>query len=591
MSDQIAPLELDTKSAETTDAKVLETGGKVATLSNLSGKDSESGLSKNQIIGLWFARVFALLFFLYFFLFSLDLMGSSFKVVGGCSAGAMFDGINNPIAGLMIGILATVLVQSSSTSTSIVVSLVGADAMSVEVAIPVIMGANIGTSITNTIVSFGQVVDPDQFERAFAGATVHDMFNFLNVSVLLIIELIFHPLYYMTEAMIGGITVTDDDSWEGPIKKLVSPLVKRVLNPNKDVIKYIATGEATCESFYEESTSNATEVHYGLIKCDSDLGCPLFYSEDNTHDDDLVAGGVCLFLSLLFLIICLSGLVTVLKSMVLNTSEEYIKKATDIKPFYAMCVGAGVTILVQSSSITTSVLTPLVGLKVITVEQMYPLTLGANVGTTCTALLASLVSDKVEAVQIALCHLFFNIFGILIFFPIPYMRKLPVRAAKTLGSLTRRWKATPILYILFAFVIVPAILLGVSSLYARGNAGFTVLGVLVTVALLSWGVYMAHYWYRRNGKAEFYQWADKRQEKNEIFQKEIPEQWRDLITEVKELRKQVNELTGVTVSPSDPSPPSLAAAPSKVAEPQAAPSKEAEPQAVPSKEAEPQAES
>merc|ERR1740138_1726253 len=103
----------------------------------------------------------------------------------------MFDGLSNPVAGLMVGIIATVLVQSSSTSTSIVVSLVGSDAMSVRVAIPVIMGANIGTSVTNTIVSFGQVNDDDQFERAFAGATVHDMFNMLSVAVILPIEIIF----------------------------------------------------------------------------------------------------------------------------------------------------------------------------------------------------------------------------------------------------------------------------------------------------------------------------------------------------------------------------------------------------------------
>jgi sodium-dependent phosphate cotransporter len=99
--------------------------------------------------------------------------------------------------GLLIGVLATVLVQSSSTSTSIVVSLVGAGSMSVQTAIPVIMGANIGTSVTNTIVACGQINDKVQFEKAFAGATVHDMFNILSVCVLLPIELITGYLYWM----------------------------------------------------------------------------------------------------------------------------------------------------------------------------------------------------------------------------------------------------------------------------------------------------------------------------------------------------------------------------------------------------------
>jgi sodium-dependent phosphate cotransporter len=88
----------------------------------------------------------------------------------------------------MVGIMTTVLVQSSSTSTSIIVSMVSAQFLDVQTAIPIIMGANIGTSITNTIVSLTQVGDRNQFRRAFAGATVHDMFNWLTVISLLIVE-------------------------------------------------------------------------------------------------------------------------------------------------------------------------------------------------------------------------------------------------------------------------------------------------------------------------------------------------------------------------------------------------------------------
>ena len=57
-------------------------------------------------------------------------------------------------------------------------------------AIPIVMGANIGTSVTNTIVSLGQITDKDDFRRAFAGATVHDIFNWLSVFVLLPLEII-----------------------------------------------------------------------------------------------------------------------------------------------------------------------------------------------------------------------------------------------------------------------------------------------------------------------------------------------------------------------------------------------------------------
>ena len=115
---------------------------------------------------------------LYGFLFALALMGDSFKVLGGRTAGDLFKNIDNPIAGLMIGILATVLVQSSSTSTSVMVGMVGADIISVKTAIPLIMGANIGTSVTNSIVSIGQMRDKDQRQNAFSGAVVHDFLIF-----------------------------------------------------------------------------------------------------------------------------------------------------------------------------------------------------------------------------------------------------------------------------------------------------------------------------------------------------------------------------------------------------------------------------
>lgn len=97
-----------------------------------------------------FVGACAALFFLYFFLVSIELLGTSAKVLGGCSAGGLFGDETNPVGGLVIGILATVLIQSSSTTTSIIVSLVGSQAISVRTGIYMVMGANIGTSVTNT---------------------------------------------------------------------------------------------------------------------------------------------------------------------------------------------------------------------------------------------------------------------------------------------------------------------------------------------------------------------------------------------------------------------------------------------------------
>ena len=126
--------------------------------------------------------------------------------------------IDNPIAGLCIGILATVLLQSSSTTTSITVGLVP-DILEVKLAIFVIMGANIGTSVTNTIVSMGHLGDGDELERAFAGATVHDMFNFGAVLILLPLEAITGFLYHITDAITPD-EVSDGEKWVGPVKKV-----------------------------------------------------------------------------------------------------------------------------------------------------------------------------------------------------------------------------------------------------------------------------------------------------------------------------------------------------------------------------------
>ena len=51
-----------------------------------------------------------------------------------------------------------------------------------------VMGANIGTSVTSTIVALTQIGDIEQFERAFSAAVVHDFFNWLTVIVLFILE-------------------------------------------------------------------------------------------------------------------------------------------------------------------------------------------------------------------------------------------------------------------------------------------------------------------------------------------------------------------------------------------------------------------
>ena len=150
----------------------------------------------------------------------------------------------------------------------------------------------------------------------------------------------------------------------------------------------------------------------------------------------------------------------------------------------AILAGAGLTFVVQSSSVFTSTMTPLVGIGVISLKRMYPLTLGSNIGTTTTSLLAALTADGedlAKALQIAFCHFFFNISGILLWYPIPFMRRVPLNGAKFLGKTTAKYRWFAVAYLLVVFFIIPAIIFGLSLIRPLWVMG----GILIVVRLFA----------------------------------------------------------------------------------------------------------
>ena len=204
---------------------------------------------------------------------------------------------------------------------------------------------------------------------------------------------------------------------------------------------------------------------------------------------DLAVGGILLACSLTILLSSVIILVKVLsfilrgpmaKAIRIGINAEFPGKGKYFTGYVAMLIGAGFTMLVQSSSVFTSTLTPLVGMGLISVERMFPLTLGANIGTCVTGILAALASDPAKiqnTMQVALAHLFFNISGIIIYYPVPFMRRLPIRAAKLLGNTTAKYRWFAVAYVLFVFLLIPGAVFGLSL------AGWQVLvGVLAPVA-------------------------------------------------------------------------------------------------------------
>ena len=356
-------------------------------------------------------QVLSLVLVLLLFFVSLELMGDSFKLMGKGVAETLLRTTDNPFIGLFIGILATSLVQSSSTVTSMVVGIVAGGGLTVAGAIPIVMGANIGTSVTNTIVSLGHITRKDEFQRAMAGATVHDFFNLLAVLVLFPLELITgfitHSAHALEEAVIG----VGGADLLSPVKVITDPIANAVV---------------------------------GL-------------ANEN--------GLVVLAVGVLGLFVALRYLVKLLRALLLGRSERLLHKYVFGRPLAAFVFGILITIMVQSSSITTSVMVPMVGAGIVTVAQIFPFVLGANIGTTITALLAALVlagssgAGGEAALTVAFAHLCFNVFGIAVLAPIPAVRRVPIWLAEKLGELSVKNRGYAFGYIALVFFIFPILII------------------------------------------------------------------------------------------------------------------------------------
>lgn len=348
------------------------------------------------------ARVIALVFVLYGFLVSIGMIGKSFKMFSGGFVGDLIQSASDPLIGLFVGILVTSLVQSSSTTTSLVVALVGSGTMPVATAIPVVMGANIGTSVTNILVSLGHINRGREFRRAYAAANVHDFFNVLAVVILFPLQLLTNFLGNLATGFakafhdIGGLT------FASPLKLATAPAV--------------------------ETAAHLIGQHPWIM----------------------------LLASLALMFSTLRQLVVLLKSLVISRVEALFDEVIFRTAGRAMLFGLIITALVQSSSVTTSLAVPLAGAGILTIQQIFPYTLGANVGTTITAMLAALAVGEVHAVTVALAHMLFNVCGILVIWPVPSIRKIPIVMAEKMTEIAMFSRIIPVAWVLFFFFCLPA---------------------------------------------------------------------------------------------------------------------------------------
>lgn len=362
---------------------------------------------------------FAVIALLYFLLVAVRLLSTGFQLALGEQAEALFIWATNPFLGLMIGILTTALIQSSSTVSSIVVGLV-AGGLPVATAIPIIMGSNVGTTMTNTIVSLGHLKASEEFKRAFAAATIHDCFNLCCLLLFFPLEITFHGLEKLAK-VIADLLLNPEQSWN----ILSFDLLDWILNP---LIEWLT-------AITHSLPNKLTGIAFAIL-------------------------GILLILGTIFY------LSKLLKALLVGKAREILHHAIGRTPLVSMLAGTGITCLIQSSSAATSLMIPLAGNGVFRLEQIYPFTLGTNIGTCLTALLAATALTgevAIPGLEIAMVHLLYNCLGILIIYSLPFLRDIPLRGARLLAEMATRYQFAALGYIIIIFLGLPALGLGITS--------------------------------------------------------------------------------------------------------------------------------
>jgi sodium-dependent phosphate cotransporter len=329
-------------------------------------------------------------------------MIASLQHLGKDAADVVILATSNPFTGLFIGLLVTALIQSSSATTSMAVALVASGSITLEGAVPIIMGANVGTTITSTIVSLGFITRKKEFRRAVTIGTYHDFFNILTVIILFPLE------YYF--GFLSGLA------------------------------QYIAT------SFFNEPM--------GRIQNNFSLLGPGFSPVIDFIVRLIDNGFILAILSIGLLFGSILFFRKVLSQTLGFGSQDRFQQFFFKNSLKSFAWGLLTTAAIRSSTITTSLVVPLVAKKVVKLKLALPFILGANIGTTITAFIAAMFNSN-AAISIAIAHFLFNAIGVLIFFPIPYVKELPIRLASWLGRLTLRYRLAGFLYLLLTFFFIP----------------------------------------------------------------------------------------------------------------------------------------
>ncbi|AMD02154.1 Na/Pi symporter [Halomonas chromatireducens] len=362
---------------------------------------------------------------LYFFLAALNVLGSGLGTFGRASdfLTQLFAYGENPFIALLAGVLVTMIVQSSSFTSALIVTLVASGEMTLGTAVFAIMGANIGTAVTGVIVALANVRIKRNFRRSFTAALMHDFFNILTVAIVFPLEFIsgfFHEagrgiftrLAGWLADLIGMEEVARPDS---PVKVITAPVVDG------------ANGVATLLT--------TTPAAQGLV----------------------VAG-----LGMLLMFAALIFMVQNLRGALLRHMDGLFRTYFFRSDVRAYGVGLVSTVLVQSSTITSSLMVPLAGAGVVRLRRVLPFMMGANLGTTVTSVLAATANPVAAAMTVALFHVIFNLTGTAVWYPLRY---IPLRIATWYGRLAARQTRYAFVFLIGVFLVIPLLGIGATELF------------------------------------------------------------------------------------------------------------------------------
>ncbi|MEW2708524.1 thymidylate synthase [Streptomyces koyangensis] len=398
-----------------------------------SGRSLDGGSPLAPQSGTWGSRApawarafgwFGVAALIYVLVCAVSIISRGFSGLGSDAAHTMFAFAAHPAVGLSVGVLSTVLIQSSTTTTAIAVTAVGSGALPIQGAIPIILGANVGTTVTTSLVALTYIGDRTEFRRALGASTVHDFYNWLALLIFFPVELIWHPLERISGALTDALYGTD---WL----------------PNPAHFNFVRAATGPVESGVIHATSHISSA----------LG-PLF---------TIVIGAGLILVAVHFL-----G--RLLKLLMVGRARDILIRAVGRNAYLAMVCGMGVTVVTQSSTITTSVLVPFAGTGILAPAQIYPVVAGSNLGTTFTVVFAAFAGvgpDAKIGLQAAFVHLVYNLLAIVVIYVLPFLRPVPLACAENMARIASGHRWVLAAYLGGAFIALPAAVIALVPLGFR----------------------------------------------------------------------------------------------------------------------------